>query len=87
MNQLNCAAAILAISNMGLEKPDRDKVQRALSNEHTDLNIFISWFGQEYMETENDHDRFMEEARSWVDTLTQFADWKLRWPEIAELIV
>jgi len=74
--ELYCAAAILAICNMGMERPSRDTVQRALAGEQHTLDTFVMWFGQWYMENDEHYDTFMTEAEHWVQTLTKEPDWR-----------
>ena len=81
MKEIWAASAVLAISNMGLDYPKRDKVQLALTFKRYNLDTFVVWFGEQYME--NDHyDMFMAEAEMWVKLLSEEDDWKVgswRW--------
>ena len=74
--ELACAAAILAVSNMGQEKPSRDEVQRALAGKSYCVDTFTYWFAQYYMDDEMIEEAFLMEAESWVKALENEPDWK-----------
>lgn len=82
MKEVWAASAVLAISNLGMTRPDRNLVQSALTCSQCNLDTFVVWFGEQYMESNDHYDMFMAEAESWVTTLLAEDDWKVgswRW--------
>lgn len=83
VKELLCAAGILAVSNMGLGRPCRSDVQRALESKRFNLDTFVVWFGEQYMENDDAYDTFMAEAAMWVKLLSEEDDWRRgSWAEI-----
>lgn len=67
MNEKHAAAALSALSNMGLELPSRAEVQSAMRIPERDAEYFVIVFGQKYIESEEIEEAMIEEAQSWRD--------------------
>ena len=88
IRDLLCAAAILAISNIGMGRPTRDKVQRALKCDRFNLDTFVVSFGQKYMDVDDHYDMFMAEADTWVKLLSEEDDWKVgSWRDVYDDLI
>lgn len=70
-------ASMLAISNMGMERPSSEEVQRMKKAAPQDVDSCVIGFAQQYIESDEIQDAFVEEARAWHDHLSKYPS-KLR---------
>lgn len=62
-------AAMFAVTNMGQAMPDVDVVRQLRRTKKVDLGSAVMCVAEQYMESDEHQDWFMEEAQSWVKQL------------------
>lgn len=81
--QILCAAALLGRSNMGHGLPPKEEVTNALLYSGKQLNNYVEAFCEQFMENDEHHTWFMEEAEAWVDRVRR--DGLEPWPHVKVL--
>lgn len=66
--QIDICAAILAVTNMGLDMPSPSHVKWA-KNYYSERQDPIWHFAQSYIESDEQEDMFLEEANMWKEIL------------------
>jgi hypothetical protein len=88
-------AALFARSNMGLNRPTaaelRPLLEAATRERHArslNLNWAVVSLCQQFMETDEDEDTFMDEARMWLrdEKLASLDEITKVWPDMAALL-
>lgn len=82
-------AAILAVSNMGMELPSPEKVSFAIKGKRTSnvssLSGTVIYFAEQYMETDEHQSMFEAEARSFMKDVANEKKARKSWPDIYDL--
>ena len=91
VNFWSVAAAFMAMSNMGLQKPDVEHFEgffRKDANQRAATSIIYAMAGI-YMESEEIEDSFVEETRSWVILLEDYDVTRayITWPDAFRTIL
>lgn len=85
--RINIAAAVLGHTNLGLPRPDKDKIQGLLA-QPLNLESAVAAISEPWIESEAMYDTFIGEALEWVRTINK-KGWKASaelWPEVFELL-
>jgi hypothetical protein len=70
-NQIHIISAILAVSNMGQEKPKIQDVARLKNLKNVSLDCAVVSFAEQYMESDEHYDMFMLEAEYFKKELVR----------------
>lgn len=85
--QRNVVAAVFALTNMGQKNPSVASVRRIMDNQNVTLGSAVNYFCGAYMESDDDYDMFVDEARGWAtdkDTVSVESITKI-WPDLGKL--
>lgn len=76
-------AGMFCVTNMGMDMPEQSSIARAIKNPPTNRRNASTFFGEQYMESEEHEEIFYEETKAWFTELSSMSWTSIEaiWPE------